>query len=200
MAAAIRFEPHGTWVSPRRRPRGQAAERRSTAPRLPGRRGFRSGGRSTGDVREATHHFGESKWKELKNQSSSRSLNACLQNRRICRRDPQSAALTVSQVNDLRSRMPKAGATVKVAKNRLAMLALDGTPVPEMSDLFKGPTMVAYQPPIPSRRRRSPPSLPSRTKNSSYSAARSAGSTPRRPGCQGLGRPALARPAARHGL
>ena len=35
--------------------------------------------------------------------------------------------LTVNQVNDLRGRMAQAGATVKVAKNRLAKLALDGT-------------------------------------------------------------------------
>ena len=52
--------------------------------------------------------------------------------------------LTVSQVNDLRTRMAKAGATVKVAKNRLAKLALVGTPAVEMGDLFTGPTMVAY--------------------------------------------------------
>lgn len=52
--------------------------------------------------------------------------------------------LTVSQVNDLRTRMAKAGATVKVAKNRLAKLALVGTQAVEMGDLFKGPTMVAY--------------------------------------------------------
>jgi large subunit ribosomal protein L10 len=52
--------------------------------------------------------------------------------------------LTVAQVNDLRGRMAKAGATVKVAKNRLAKLALDGTPAKEMGDLFRGPTMVAY--------------------------------------------------------
>jgi large subunit ribosomal protein L10 len=52
--------------------------------------------------------------------------------------------LTVAQVNDLRGRMAKAGAIVKVAKNRLAKLALDGTPAKEMANLFKGPTMVAY--------------------------------------------------------
>jgi large subunit ribosomal protein L10 len=52
--------------------------------------------------------------------------------------------LTVAQVNDLRGRMAKAGATVKVAKNRLAKLALDGTPATGLADLFKGPTMVAY--------------------------------------------------------
>jgi large subunit ribosomal protein L10 len=52
--------------------------------------------------------------------------------------------LTVNQVNDLRGRMAKAGATVKVAKNRLVKLALDGTDAAGMKDLFKGPTMVAY--------------------------------------------------------
>jgi large subunit ribosomal protein L10 len=52
--------------------------------------------------------------------------------------------LTVAQVNDLRGRMAKAGATVKVAKNRLAKLALDGTPAKGMAGLFEGPTMVAY--------------------------------------------------------
>jgi len=52
--------------------------------------------------------------------------------------------ITVSQMNDLRARMAKAGATVKVAKNRLAMLALEGTGAEGIKDLFKGPTMIAY--------------------------------------------------------
>jgi large subunit ribosomal protein L10 len=52
--------------------------------------------------------------------------------------------LTVNQVNDLRNRMAQAGATVKVAKNRLAKLALDGTDASGIKDLFTGPTMVAY--------------------------------------------------------
>jgi len=52
--------------------------------------------------------------------------------------------LTVNQVNDLRGRMAKAGVTVKVAKNRLAKLALDGTDAAGIKDLFTGPTMVAY--------------------------------------------------------
>jgi large subunit ribosomal protein L10 len=54
--------------------------------------------------------------------------------------------LTVNQVNDLRGRMAQAGATVKVAKNRLAKLALDGTDAAGIKDLFTGPTMVAYAP------------------------------------------------------
>ncbi len=52
--------------------------------------------------------------------------------------------LTVNQVNDLRNRMAKAGATVKVVKNRLAMRALEGTDANGIINLFTGPTMVAY--------------------------------------------------------
>ena len=52
--------------------------------------------------------------------------------------------LTVNQVNDLRNKMSQAGATIKVAKNRLAKLALDGTDAHGIKDLFTGPTMVAY--------------------------------------------------------
>lgn len=52
--------------------------------------------------------------------------------------------LTVNQVNDLRNKMSQAGATVKVAKNRLAKLALDGTDAIGIKDLFVGPTMLAY--------------------------------------------------------
>ncbi|MFN0190469.1 MAG: 50S ribosomal protein L10 [Aestuariivirga sp.] len=52
--------------------------------------------------------------------------------------------LTVNQVNDLRGKMAQAGATVKVAKNRLAKLALEGTGASGIKDLFTGPTMVAY--------------------------------------------------------
>jgi ribosomal protein L10 len=52
--------------------------------------------------------------------------------------------ITVAQMNDLRAKMAEAGATVKVAKNRLAKLALDGTDAAGIKDLFVGPTMVAY--------------------------------------------------------
>ena len=51
--------------------------------------------------------------------------------------------LTVNQVNDLRNKMSQAGATVKVAKNRLAKLALDGTDAAGTKDAFVGATMVA---------------------------------------------------------
>jgi large subunit ribosomal protein L10 len=52
--------------------------------------------------------------------------------------------LTANQVLDLRNKMAQAGATVKVAKNRLAKLALDGTDANGIKDLFVGPTMLAY--------------------------------------------------------
>ncbi len=52
--------------------------------------------------------------------------------------------LTVSQMTDLRRRMRDAGASYKVTKNRLARLALEGTKFSGISDLFKGPTAIAY--------------------------------------------------------
>ena len=52
--------------------------------------------------------------------------------------------LTVAQMSDLRSKMRVAGGTVKVAKNRLARIALQGTKSEGMSDLFKGQTLIAY--------------------------------------------------------
>jgi large subunit ribosomal protein L10 len=52
--------------------------------------------------------------------------------------------LTANQVLDLRNKMAAAGATMKVAKNSLAKLALVGTDANGMSDLFEGPTMLAF--------------------------------------------------------
>ena len=52
--------------------------------------------------------------------------------------------MTVAQMGDLRSRMRAAGASFKVAKNRLAVRALQGTAVEVISHLFKGPTGIAY--------------------------------------------------------
>jgi large subunit ribosomal protein L10 len=54
------------------------------------------------------------------------------------------AGLTVADMTTLRGRMREAGAGVKVAKNRLARLALRGTEAEHISDLFKGPTVIAY--------------------------------------------------------
>ena len=52
--------------------------------------------------------------------------------------------LTVADMQKLRTQMKQAGATVKVAKNRLAKIALEGTDVASVSDLMKGPTLIAY--------------------------------------------------------
>ncbi|MEL6436921.1 MAG: 50S ribosomal protein L10 [Pseudomonadota bacterium] len=52
--------------------------------------------------------------------------------------------LTVAEMSDFRSKMRTAGGTVKVAKNRLAKIALQGTDAEGMSDLFKGQTLIAY--------------------------------------------------------
>ncbi len=56
----------------------------------------------------------------------------------------QNNGLTVASVDDLRRKMKAAGATYKVAKNRLAMLALDGTRFHGISPLLKGPTALAW--------------------------------------------------------
>jgi large subunit ribosomal protein L10 len=50
--------------------------------------------------------------------------------------------LTVADMNALRGRMRTAGGTVKVAKNRLAKLALQGTELEPVAGLFKGPTVI----------------------------------------------------------
>lgn len=54
------------------------------------------------------------------------------------------SGLTVAQMTALRGKMREAGAGVKVAKNRLVKLALKGTDAEPISDLFEGPTVVAF--------------------------------------------------------
>jgi large subunit ribosomal protein L10 len=51
--------------------------------------------------------------------------------------------LSVAQSTDLRLRMRDAGAQFKVAKNRLTLIALDGTRYSPIGDLLKGPTALA---------------------------------------------------------
>ena len=53
------------------------------------------------------------------------------------------SGMTVAQMADLRSRMRAAGASFRVAKNRLAVRALKGTPIEGIAHLFKGPTGIA---------------------------------------------------------
>lgn len=54
------------------------------------------------------------------------------------------AGLTVAEMQSLRKQMREAGASFKVAKNRLARLALAGTKFENITDLLKGPTGIAY--------------------------------------------------------
>jgi len=54
------------------------------------------------------------------------------------------AGLTVAQMQVLRKQMKQAGASVKVAKNRLAKIALEGTDAAAVAPLLKGPTVIAY--------------------------------------------------------
>ncbi|HXG78660.1 MAG TPA: 50S ribosomal protein L10 [Methyloceanibacter sp.] len=54
------------------------------------------------------------------------------------------AGLTVADMTKLRSEMRSAGGRVKVAKNRLVKLALEGTDAKGIADLLKGPTCLAY--------------------------------------------------------
>jgi large subunit ribosomal protein L10 len=54
------------------------------------------------------------------------------------------AGLTVAQMSVLRRQMRQAGASVKVTKNRLAKIALQGTDVASISALLKGPTLLAF--------------------------------------------------------
>jgi len=54
------------------------------------------------------------------------------------------SGLSVAEISDLRSQMAEVGATVKVTKNRLAKLALAGTSAEGASDMFTGPTAIAY--------------------------------------------------------
>ena len=54
------------------------------------------------------------------------------------------SGLTVAEMTVLRTRLRAAGGSLKVVKNRLVKLAIDGTPKASAADLFTGPTVVAY--------------------------------------------------------
>jgi large subunit ribosomal protein L10 len=51
--------------------------------------------------------------------------------------------LTVAQSTDLRGRMRDAGASYKVAKNTLTLIAVEGTTYAPISDMLTGPTALA---------------------------------------------------------
>ena len=52
--------------------------------------------------------------------------------------------LTVAEATELRRRMRAAGVTFRVAKNRLAHLALEGTQFGDLTPMLKGPTALAW--------------------------------------------------------
>jgi large subunit ribosomal protein L10 len=54
--------------------------------------------------------------------------------------------LTVAQSTDLRLKMRDAGAQFKVTKNRLALIALEGSRYKPIGDLLTGPTALATSP------------------------------------------------------
>ena len=56
----------------------------------------------------------------------------------------RNAGLDVSEMTSLRAEMRAAGASLKVAKNRLARLALEGTDIESIGDYLKGPAVLGY--------------------------------------------------------
>ncbi len=54
------------------------------------------------------------------------------------------SGLTVADVTQLRVQMAEAGANFRVIKNRLAKIALDGTPCAGISELLAGPIAIAF--------------------------------------------------------
>jgi len=56
------------------------------------------------------------------------------------------SGLTVAEMTELRNQMKDAGASIKVAKNRLARLALKDTSAEGIEELFTGPTCIVTSP------------------------------------------------------
>ena len=52
--------------------------------------------------------------------------------------------MTVAQMQDLRAKMRDVGGSVRVAKNKLAKIALEGKPAAKMGSLLTGMTVFAY--------------------------------------------------------
>ena len=52
--------------------------------------------------------------------------------------------MTVAQMQDLRASMREAGGSVRVAKNKLAKIALEGKPCASIGNLLLGMTVLAY--------------------------------------------------------
>lgn len=58
----------------------------------------------------------------------------------------QYAGMTVAQMQDLRAKMREVGGSVRVAKNTLAKIALNGKPSEKMAGLLTGMTMLTFSP------------------------------------------------------
>jgi large subunit ribosomal protein L10 len=54
------------------------------------------------------------------------------------------AGMTVAQMQDLRAKLREVGGSVRVAKNTLAKIALEGKPSEKMGGLLSGMTMLSY--------------------------------------------------------
>jgi len=54
------------------------------------------------------------------------------------------SGMTVAEISKLREQMREGGASFKITKNRLTRLALAGTKYEGLSDLFTGPTAIAF--------------------------------------------------------
>jgi large subunit ribosomal protein L10 len=54
------------------------------------------------------------------------------------------SGMTVAEMSALRRQMGAAGGSLRVTKNRIAKIALEGTQFAQLQDLFTGPTAIAY--------------------------------------------------------
>jgi large subunit ribosomal protein L10 len=52
--------------------------------------------------------------------------------------------ISVNEVNELRNKVRETGASYTVVKNRLALQAIEETPMADLADQFQGPVAVAY--------------------------------------------------------
>lgn len=56
----------------------------------------------------------------------------------------KNSGLTVAEMSELRGELREGGASMKVVKNRLAKIAVSGKAAEALSDLFTGPTAIAF--------------------------------------------------------
>ncbi|MEM9169689.1 MAG: 50S ribosomal protein L10 [Pseudomonadota bacterium] len=56
----------------------------------------------------------------------------------------RNGGLSVAEFTELRGELREAGATMRVVKNRLAKIAVSGKAAEKLSDLFTGPTAIAF--------------------------------------------------------